>query len=275
MTDPPLRSPLQTIYPWNDTLITIPGTDTTLAGLRAALHTGDAHSLEASQMIRIATGLLAVLDDLHDQMEQALWRFDPVALFQSWTHTLGPTITGFVMGATAEEVEAWADPDNPTDYPAPQRLEGVAFAQRIWAEMAHHLGDDDEARLWFLTSSPWLPDDATPLQAIRERDFAAVAHAASQHRREETLRRPTAAKRQPSTPIQIWGVWDAGELFSLHTTERDAKDACDVHTQQALADFPDDEQLIRNTIRVNPLRLHIDGNRRTPAEYALGSGERD
>lgn len=161
-------------------------------------------------------------------------------------------------------------PDSDATYPAPRTLEGVAFAQRVWAEMAHHLGDDDEARAWFLTSSPWLPDDATPLQAIRDRDFAAVAHAAGQHHRDETHRRPTTAEEhrkttEPAGPVRIWGVWDAGELYSLHTTERDANDARDVHVHQVLADFSADEQLVRNTVRVHPLALHIDGNRRHTA----------
>jgi len=206
----------------------------------------------------IASGLLALLDDLHDQIQQALWRFDPVSLFQSWSHTLGPTITGFLMGATAEQVEAWADPDSDVAFPAPQAIEGVAFAQRIWGEMAHHLGDDDEARAWFITSNPWLPDEITPLEAIRKRDFASVVHAVAQHRHDEKHRPPTAAERaRRHLPVQIWSLWDAGDLVSLHSTQLGAQDAREVHLYRN-GGLPAEEQaLLDRATEICPTVLHV------------------
>lgn len=88
---------------------------------------------------------------------------------------LGGTLVASLAGATDPRVSyEWAREGGPQ--PGAGAVERLRFAYEQW-RMVSDLEGDSVARAWFIGANPWLGDD-TPVNAIRDGQWAAVAAAA-------------------------------------------------------------------------------------------------
>ena len=53
---------------------------------------------------------------------------------------------------------------------------------------------------------------------------------------------------------EVWGLWDADELVSVHPTDRAARDAREQHLERCLA-FPADRDIISAVVEIRRTRL--------------------
>ncbi|KRF20117.1 hypothetical protein ASG90_19375 [Nocardioides sp. Soil797] len=53
---------------------------------------------------------------------------------------------------------------------------------------------------------------------------------------------------------EVWSLWDADELVSVHLTDHDARDAREQHLERYLA-FPADRDVVMTAVEIRRTRL--------------------
>lgn len=72
------------------------------------------------------------------------------------------------------------------------------------------------------------------------------------------MTRPSRAQRPLAHPArwwEIWCLWDAADLISVHLTETDAQDAYEAHLLQLSDLAAEDQALHRAAVEVQALRV--------------------